>query len=105
MALPTDLTGKIRELLDQAEKGALVRSMDAVYRILEEHNLLSEQRISVRFMGVHPLNRDGSGVSCAQVSQLLQDLVELGWSHAEFKGMAIELSQKTAQKFVLTIKS
>ena len=94
MALTTDLTGKIRELLDQAEKGALVRSMDAVYRILEEHNLLSEQRISARFMGVHRLNRDGSGVSCAHVSQLLQDLVELGWSHAEFKGMAIELSQK-----------
>ena len=94
MALTSELKTKIEELLNTAEHGTLVRSMESVYRLLEENRLMSEQRISARFIGVHPWNRDGSGVSSGHVAELLGDLVELGWSHAEFRGMAIELSQK-----------
>ena len=94
MPLTLELKTKIEELLKIAEQGTLVRSMESVYRLLEENHLMSEQRISARFMGVHPWNRDGSGVSSGHVAELLGDLVELGWSDSEFRGMAVELSQK-----------
>ena len=71
MALTSELKTKIEELLNTAEHGTLVRSMESVYRLLEENRLMSEQRISARFIGVHPWNRDGSGVSSGHVAELL----------------------------------
>ena len=98
MSVPLELQQQVQKLLEEAEGGALVRSMDAVFQALKKANLLYEQRISARFMGVHPCNRDGSGVSADHVHCLLRDIVELGWADAEFKGICVEVSDKEAQR-------
>ena len=50
------------------------------------------QKVSSMFIGVHPANRDGFGVSAKHVHELLDDLVSLGWSQAEFRGLCVEVS-------------
>ena len=54
MSVPLELQQQVQKLLEDAEGGALVRSMDAVFQALKKANLLYEQRLSARFMGVHP---------------------------------------------------
>ena len=50
------------------------------------------QKVSSMFIGVHPANRDGFGVSAKHVHELLDDLVSLGWSQAKFRGLCVEVS-------------
>ena len=58
-----------------ATGGSLVRSMEQVYGLLAEHGLLYQQKVVSSFIGVHPSNRDGCGVSAKHVHELLADLV------------------------------
>ncbi|CAE7453961.1 unnamed protein product, partial [Symbiodinium sp. CCMP2456] len=66
--------------------------MDAVYKLLTDAGLMYTQKVSSTFIGVHPSNRDGCGVSTKHVHDLLADLVSLGWSQSEFKGLCVEVS-------------
>ncbi|CAE7242174.1 unnamed protein product [Symbiodinium sp. CCMP2592] len=94
MALTTELATKVEKLLVAASGGSLVRSMEQVYGLLAEHGLLYQQKVVSSFIGVHPSNRDGCGVSAKHVHELLADLVHLGWSPAEFRGLCVEVSEK-----------
>ena len=98
MSVPLELQQQVQKLLEDAEGGALVRSMDAVFQALKKANLLYEERLSARFMGVHPCNRDGSGVSADHVHTLLRDILELGWTDAEFKIICVEVSHQEAER-------
>ena len=94
MALTPDVTSKVEKLLAAATGGSLVRSMEQVYGLLAEQGLLYEQKVQSSFIGVHPSNRDGCGVSAKHVQELLADLVHLGWSPKEFRGLCVEVSEK-----------
>ena len=94
MALTPDVTNKVEKLLAAASGGSLVRSMEQIYGLLAEHGLLYEQKVQSSFIGVHPSNRDGCGVSAKHVQELLADLVHLGWSPKEFRGLCVEVSEK-----------
>ncbi|CAE7793648.1 unnamed protein product [Symbiodinium sp. CCMP2456] len=93
MALTPELASKIEKLLAAATGGALVRSMEQCYSMLMEAGLLYQQKVHSNFIGVHPSNRDGCGVSAKHVHELLADLVGLGWSSSEFRGLCVEVSE------------
>ena len=92
MSLTPELVTSIENILAAATGGALVRSMERVYKLLTEAGLMYTQKVSSMFIGVHPANRDGFGVSAKHVHELLDDLVSLGWSQAEFRGLCVEVS-------------
>ncbi|CAE7330223.1 unnamed protein product [Symbiodinium sp. CCMP2592] len=92
MALTPELADKIEKVLAAATGGALVRSMERCYSMLMEAGLLYHQKVHSSFIGVHPSNRDGCGVSAKHVHELLADLVGLGWSTSEFRGLCVEVS-------------
>ena len=93
MSLTPELCTKIEGLLAEASGGSLVKSMERVYKLLKDAGLMYTQKVSSMFIGVHPANRDGVGVSARHVHDLLADLVSLGWSSAEFRGMCVELAE------------
>ena len=93
MSLTPELCTKIEGLLAEASGGSLVKSMERVYKLLKDAGLMYTQKVSSMFIGVRPANRDGVGVSARHVHDLLADLVSLGWSSAEFRGMCVELAE------------
>ena len=93
MSLTPELCAQIEGLLAEASGGALVKSMERVYKLLQNAGLMYSQKVSSMFIGVHPANRDGVGVSARHVHDLLADLVSLGWSDSEFRGICVELAE------------
>ncbi|CAE7684490.1 unnamed protein product [Symbiodinium sp. CCMP2592] len=83
---------KVETILAEASGGALSRSMERLYKLLSDSGLMYEQKINSKFIGVHTANRDGAGVSAKHVHDLLGDLVSLGWSQAEFRGICVEVA-------------
>ena len=58
----------------------LVQAVDKVLELLKANGLAYIQRISPQFVGVHPSNRYGQGVTPSEVHALLEDIFQLGWS-------------------------
>ena len=90
-AMSPELEKKIQALLDEAQGGTLVRSMESLYGLLVDSKLMYRQRIPSTFVGVHPLNRDGCGVSTRHIADLTRDLLQLGWSASQFQGICVEV--------------
>ena len=92
MALTPELCSKVEAILAEASGGALSRSMERLYKLLSDSGLMYDQKINSKFIGVHTANRDGAGVSARHVHDLLGDLVALGWSQTEFRGICVEVA-------------
>ena len=90
-AMSPELEKKIQALLDEAQGGTLVRSMESLYGLLVDSKLMYRQRIPSTFVGVRPLNRDGCGVSTRHIADLTRDLLQLGWSASQFQGICVEV--------------
>jgi hypothetical protein len=58
----------------------LVQAVDKMLELLKANGLAYIQRISPEFVGVHPTNRYGQGVTPSAVHALLEDICHLGWS-------------------------
>ena len=57
--------------------------------------------VSCMLVGVHPDNRDGSGVLPSKVVELLSDIFALGWDEDEVKAVCTEIGtrQRTATEW------
>lgn len=70
---------------------ALLSTVDAVIKKLEQHQLAYKARLQPRQVGVHPKNRDGCGLNYEDVHGLGHDIACLGWSWEEVgKAVAVE---------------
>lgn len=92
MALPAAVKNELSQLMHDARTGSkLVASVDAVMKVLRQHNLCWKQRIAASQVGCHPLNRDGMGLNPSEVHSLISDILAVGFSMEEVKGICIEV--------------
>ena len=68
-----------------AEPGGkgIVQSVDLIVGLLKRAGLAYKQTVHSQFVGVHPSNRYGQGVTPSEVHSLLEDIASLGWSWAK----------------------
>lgn len=89
--LPT-LRTQIAKQMEEARDGSrLVSSMQGILQMLKSHNLAWDQVIVPAQVGVHSSNRDGLGLSSSEVRSLIDDVLAVGFSKSEVKGIALEL--------------
>ncbi|CAE7205345.1 unnamed protein product [Symbiodinium sp. CCMP2592] len=81
----------ISAYLHSAEQGKLVQAVDALHDYLLQEGLAWRQVLRCDCIGVHEENRDGLGLSAGHVSDLVSNISSIGFSAAEFRGVAIEI--------------
>lgn len=74
----------IANQLDSIDKGdaQLISIIDNVVARLVDQKLAWTMKVPPKFVGVHPANRGGYGVSAVEVHALGRDIVQMGWSPA-----------------------
>ena len=65
---------------DSGSRGTVVATVDKILGKLEKAGLAYRMRIPPSLVGVHPINRNGYGLSPVEVHALGSDIVKLGWS-------------------------
>ncbi|CAL1159028.1 unnamed protein product [Cladocopium goreaui] len=85
------LKKQIDGLLEEAEKGSLLQSMEKIYAILRDHGLMWSSTVHSRWIGVHESNRDGTGISPDHVQKLCLDFFEFGYVPSASRRICIEL--------------
>ncbi|CAE7698797.1 unnamed protein product [Symbiodinium sp. CCMP2592] len=81
----------ISAYLQSAEQGKLVQTVDALHDYLLQEGLAWKQVLRCDCIGVHEENRDGLGLSAGHVADLVSNISSIGFSAAEFRGVAIEI--------------
>ena len=81
----------ISAYLHSAEQGKLVQAVDALHEYLLQEGLAWKQVLRCDCIGVHRENRDGLGISASHVHDLVSNIASIGFSAAEFRGVAIEI--------------
>ena len=72
---------RVLSLIEQAKDGTrIVSIVDTIITLLEEQHLVYRVSLPPPLVGIHPANRDGYGVSVAEVHELGAELVDLGFS-------------------------
>ena len=61
-------------------RGTVVATVDTIIGKLEKAGLAYRMRIPPSLVGVHPINRNGYGLSPVEMHALGSDIVKLGWS-------------------------
>jgi len=74
---------EIREYLAAPQDGKLRGLADRWKKLLLGHNYAYRAMIGPRFAGVHPSNRGGIGLICADVHTLLKRVARWGWVTSE----------------------
>ena len=77
--IPADVDVRVTELLAGASTGdKLVNTVHQIMVLLRENGLVTSMRLLPSAVGVHPKNRDGTGLNSADVHTLLSNLLEVG---------------------------
>jgi hypothetical protein len=92
MAVAPEVAQKLKALLEKAEKESMVSCTRAICTLLKENGLMYEVKVHSRYIGVHPLNRDGFGVSAAAVQSLISNVAHIGWEWSAVKTLAVEVN-------------
>ena len=78
--IPADVDVRVTELLAGASTGdKLVNTVHQIMVLLRENGLVTSMRLLPSAVGVHPKNRDGTGLNSADVHTLLSNLLEVGF--------------------------
>lgn len=96
MAIPKEASIKIQELLAKAQHDSLLTSYKSLCSVLQEHGLLYEVRVHSKYVGVHPLNRDGCGVNARGVHDLINNISHIGFDWGAVKALAVEVDNTSA---------
>ena len=89
--IPADVDVRVTELLAGASTGdKLVNTVHQIMVLLREHGLVTSMRLLPSAVGVHPKNRDGTGLNSADVHTLLSNLLEVGFVAERTHCVAIE---------------
>ncbi|CAE7196949.1 unnamed protein product [Symbiodinium sp. CCMP2456] len=91
MMIPPDVDARVTELLAGASTGdKLVNTVHQIMVLFREHGLVTSMRLVPAAVGVHPKNRDGTGLNSADVHTLLSNLLEVGFVAERTHCVAIE---------------
>ena len=91
MMIPPDVDARVTELLASASTGdKLVNTVHQIMVLFREHGLVTSMRLLPSAVGVHPKNRDGTGLNSADVHSLLSNLLEVGFVAERTHCVAIE---------------
>lgn len=90
MGLPSDLRDKINELIGQGAGGQIVALSQKLMNILTDAGYVRHQVLLPDQVTVHPSNRDGVGLLVTDVHDLVEDIVETGWSDSKCYGIAVD---------------
>ena len=71
----------VASVIKDAESGPLLAGVNKVFNVLRQHGLLRQQRLEPQLLGVHPMNRDGYGISGPDTHSLLNSIFSLGFDH------------------------
>ena len=89
--IPADVDVRVTELLAGASTGdKLVNTVHQIMVLLRENGLVTSMRLLPSAVGVHPKNRDGTGLNSADVHTLLSNLLEVGFVAERTHCVAIE---------------
>ena len=88
-------------LLKKAEEGNLAAFLDGLLSKLSSTGWAYEQITSSSFIGCHPSNRDGQGISAGHVANLCSEIFDLGWCSSFQNPIAVECKPQnnTIQEF------
>ncbi|CAE7265657.1 unnamed protein product, partial [Symbiodinium microadriaticum] len=92
-AMTAEVRGVIETFLAKAKAGTLVQSVNALHDFLLKQKLAWSLKLSCEFIGVHPENRDGLGISASHVSDLISNIASIGYSSAEARAICIEIPE------------
>jgi len=82
---------KVAEAISQASDGPILAGVNRVFGLLRQVGLLRTQRIEPRLIGVHPMNRDGYGLSGRDCHDLIDSIFEIGYDCAQINAVALEV--------------
>lgn len=91
MVLTQNVKDGIQELIQKAEKGSLAGATRSLCSFLKSNELAWVQRLHPNQVGVHPQNRDGSGLSASHVQSLVAEFWELGYDPSLTRNICLEL--------------
>ncbi len=93
--LTVDLVKDTSSMLSGAEDGErLVKTVHEVLSLLERHGHVYSMKLKPSFVGVSPLNSDGSGINPVDVHDLLGDIVSAGWLDSRVTAIGVEPSSE-----------
>ncbi|CAE6937675.1 unnamed protein product [Symbiodinium sp. CCMP2592] len=90
-SLSTEVRAVISGFLSKAKEGTLVQSVNALHDYLLQQKLAWRLKLGCDFIGVHPENRDGMGISASHVHDLISSIAGIGFSSAESRAVCVEI--------------
>ena len=82
---------KVAEAISQASNGPILAGVNRVFGLLRQLGLMRTQRIEPRLIGVHPMNRDGYGLSGRDCHDLIDSIFEIGYDSTQINAVALEV--------------
>ena len=92
-ALTPEVRAEIGAFLQKAKEGTLVQSVNGLHELLLQKKLAWRLKLTCDFIGVHPQNRDGLGISASHVQDLITNIAGIGFSRAESRCICIEVPE------------
>lgn len=86
-------------LLKKAEEGNLAAFLDGLLSKLSSTGWAYEQITSSSFIGCHPSNRDGQGISAGHVANLCSEIFDLSWCSSFQNPIAVECKPQEFGEF------
>ena len=91
------ITAEVRRVIEgylaKAKGGTLVQSVNGLHDFLLKQKLAWRLKLSCEFIGVHPENRDGLGISASHVADLISNIASIGFSTAETRAICVEIPE------------
>ena len=98
--IPASVEARVNELLQQSATGdKLVKTVDEILQLLRQSGLSTSMRLVPGVVGVHPRNRDGAGINSADVHDLLQSVMEVGFLQSRVHAVAIEVASDSERQW------
>ncbi len=94
------LIAEVDAMLMQAADGdRLVKTVQDCLQLFRRNHLLSQMRLGPMDVGVHPRNRDGAGIICADCHELLDNVLSVGFVPGRITALAVEVVDESVLKF------
>ena len=95
-AMPLDpaVKSELQAVVSEAQQTGIVVGMQKVLAKLSSSGLLRVQQIAPQFVGCHPLNRDGFGVSATHTHGLLGDICSVGFDAKQIDAICMDVASE-----------
>ena len=100
MPLSAEVERQVAALIEGSKNGEfLVRNVQEIFSILRRNSLLTTMRIPPMAVGVHPQNRDGAALVTQDVHELLESIVQVGFTPSRVNAIGIEVASEGEREF------